>query len=419
MPRSKLGFMRYLKFLVLLSLFSVGGCASLRQRSVPMDKAPLTVRKASFSDLPGWQQDDQYAAAVALQKSCSVIMKQNPGKEMITGGLAGTFADWHSVCQDAENLPVGDEQSARRFFQTRFTPYQIIAGEHRQGLFTGYYEALLHGSRTRHAPYLIPIYGRPSDLVAVHLGDFKPDLKGETIFGHVKDGNLKPYFSRKQIENGAMQDKAPEIVWVDNAVDAFFLHIQGSGRILMDDGTVLRVGYAAQNGQPYTAIGHDLVARGDIPKKDISMQSIRAWLESHPDQAPQVMDLNESYVFFRVLDAGKDEGPMGAEGVPLTPGRSLAVDHRKLPYGVPVYIDAQDPRPEAQAVSQALAAGQPLHEDKKSDKEKEDDGPRLDRLMIAQDTGGAIRGPIRGDVFWGSGHEAAAIAGVMKSKGRA
>ena len=223
--------------------------------------------------------------------------------------------------------------------------------------------------------------------MSVDLGQFSPDLKGKSIQGRVLGQNLVPYYTRAEIERGALEkNNVPAIVYVDNAIDAFFLHIQGSGLVQMDDGRMLEVGYAAQNGRDYHAVGKTLVDQGAIPKDQVSMQAIRAWMEAHPAQAQDLMDKNDSYVFFREL---KDGGPLGAQGVALTPQRSMAVDKSKWAYGIPLYLDAADP-----------------------------DGVALQRLMVAQDTGGAIKGAVRGDYFWGAGDAAADKAGRMKSQGR-
>lgn len=218
----------------------------------------------------------------------------------------------------------------------------------------------------------------------VELGDFRETLKGQRIAGRVVNGNLKPYENRADIEAGKLKDAKP-LVWVDDPVDAFFLHIQGSGRVLLDDGTEMRVGYAAQNGHTYYAVGRELVKRGLMNKDDVSMQSIRAWLEAHPEQAAEFMNLNPSYVFFNELTG---EGPLGAQNVALTPGRSMAVDRTRVPYGTPLWLDIAEPAPDV--------------------------GP-IQRLVIAQDTGGAIKGAIRGDYYWGYGPEAEHYAGLMKS----
>jgi len=354
----------------------------------------LTLKETSFSQLPGWDRDAQGQAIIALQRSCAQILKRSPADNFGVGNFAGTVGPWQDVCEDLnEAVPLNDKQ-ARAFFESHFSPFEMQGMNGADGLFTGYYEPTLHGSHRKHDRFIIPIYSRPNDLVNINLGAFKPDLAGEHIVGRVdKDNNVVPYYDREQIDEGALKGKHDEIVYVDNAVDAFFLHIQGSGRIVMDDGSTVRVGYAAQNGQPYTAIGKALVERGALTKDNVSMQSIRAWLQAHPAEAADVMDIDRSYVFFRKLngDNGPYDGPLGAEGVSLEPGRSLAVDKKMVPYGVPIWLDAQDP----------------------------DGGASIQRLMVAQDTGGAIIGAVRGDFFWGSGDEAAHKAGLMKSKGHA
>ncbi|MDE2336498.1 MAG: MltA domain-containing protein [Alphaproteobacteria bacterium] len=370
----------------------LSGCATFKGWFRPGDR--LALRQTTFAALPGWNADDQSKAAVALQRSCGQMMLKPPAAAFDVGGRTGTMAEWQAVCTALAAAPPQDGAAARKFFEAHFTPYVMSGNAGTQGLFTGYYEPTLHGSTRRHGKYIVPIYGRPENLVTVDLGVFNPALKGEHIVGRVDKGKaLVPYYDRAAIDRGALKGVGETIVWVNNAVDAFFLHIQGSGRIVMSDGKVLRVGYAAQNGLPYVAIGRAMVERGYLDKSNVSMQSIRAWLEGHPKQAAQVMDINESYIFFRKLGraTGPLDGPLGAEGVPLVPRRSLAVDHSLIPYGVPVWIDAANPS----------------------------GGDDLQRLMVAQDTGGAITGAVRGDFFWGAGKEATEMAGLMDSKGRA
>ena len=265
----------------------------------------------------------------------------------------------------------------------------VTADAESTGLFTGYYEAALKGSRTRKGPYQYPLRARPDDLVMVQLGDFREELKGQRIAGRVQSGRLKPYETHAEINAGKLppaQDKT--LVWVDSPVDAFFVQIQGSGVVALDDGTLMRIGYAGQNGHPYYAVGRELVKNGELSKDEVSMQSIRAWMTNNPDKARALMETNKSYVFFEEV---KSEGPKGGEGIALTPMRSLAIDHSLIPYGMPVWLSADHPVP-----SQG----------------------RLNRLMITQDTGGAIRGPVRGDFFWGYGTQAEKLAGAMKSQGR-
>ncbi len=248
-------------------------------------------------------------------------------------------------------------------------PYRAVNGDTDQGLFTGYYEPLLRGSWYPYGSYTIPIYRLPPEAALVN-------------------GRAAPLPSRAQIEAGALAGRGLELLWVDDPTDAFFLHIQGSGQVAMADGSLVRVAFAGKNGHSYFPIGAELVRRGEVPREQMSMQAIRWWLATHPAEAPGLMALNGSYVFFRLIDG---EGPVGAQGVPLTPGRSMAVDPAFVPYGVPLWLDTTDP----------AAGNAPLR-----------------RLVVAQDTGGAIKGPIRGDLFWGSGEEAGAVAGSMKQQGR-
>lgn len=337
----------------------------------------------AFSALPGWTADRHDEAAAALAKSCAVLARRPASRSLGAGGLAGTVGDWRPLC---EALPPPGAAAARAFFERWFTPWAAGA----DGLFTGYYEPTLAASLRRSERYATPLYARPPDLVSVALGDFRPDLAGERIAGRVIDGRLAPYPSRSEIAAGQLEGRGLEIAWIADPVDAFFLHIQGSGRLALDDGGVLRVGYDGRNGRPYTAIGGVLAEEGEIAREEVSMQSIRAWLAANPERAERVMNANSSYVFFRTLA----DGPVGAQGAVLTPGRSLAVDRRFVPLSVPVWLDTEAPLPDG-------SGSAPLR-----------------RLAIAQDTGSAIRGRVRGDVFWGAGAAAAAIAGRMNSRGR-
>jgi membrane-bound lytic murein transglycosylase A len=290
---------------------------------------------------------------------------------------------------------LADAASVRAFFEANFVPYSVGAGREHEGLFTGYYEPLLRGSRTLHGAFKTPLYGVPDDLVSADLGLFKDSLKGQRIAGRVESGALVPYLTRAEITRFGLAGAAP-IVYVDDPVDAFFLHIQGSGRVKLDDGTWLRAVYAGQNGHPYTAIGRVLADRGAIARDQVSMQSIRAWLAKHPKEMQNVLDANPSYVFFAEKPLGDPKfGAEGAEGVALTPGASLAVDRKVHALGVPVWLETTAPDADP----------------------KEPDHP-FQQLLVTQDTGGAITGSVRGDVYWGFGADAASIAGRMKGKGR-
>ena len=348
--------------LAILLTLAVAGCAA--EKPLPPE---LVLQKMSFAQLPGWRDDDPAAALPALKRSCPKL-----GEE------------WRAACAA---LPAVADRDARQYFERWFEPHRVTNRGNPDGLVTGYYEPELHGARTRSARYRVPLYRLPDDMVSVDLGLFRPALKGERIAGRVERGRLVPYADRAQIDRGALSGRGLEIVWVDDPVDAFFLHVQGSGRVILDDGTEMRVGYAGTNGRIYTAIGRELAKDGAMPVEDVTMQSIRAWLTAHPGEAEAMMARNESYVFFRVLTG---DGPLGAEGVALAPGRSIAVDPKFIPLGAPVFVSTADPL----------------------DPEK-----RLRRLTIAQDTGGAIRGPVRADLFWGHGAEAAERAGKMKGRG--
>ncbi|MFA5120131.1 murein transglycosylase A [Zavarzinia sp.] len=357
----------------------------------PLPELPprLVLRPATFADLPAWGADDQAEAWPAFLLSCDRLARRKPETSL---GIAGTVADWRQACAEAKALAAPDAATARQFFEARFRPVQALNNDKPGGLFTGYYEPELDGAAGPDDVNRTPLYRRPGDLVQVDLGDFRDELKGQRIAGKVIDGKLKPYDDRAAIVSGALSGKALELAYVASPVDAFFLEIQGSGRIRFADGRIMRVGFDGQNGHPYVALGKLMLDQGLLARGQVTMQTIKAWLNTHPGEAAGLMNRNPSYVFFR--DLGDGPGPLGAQGVPLTPGRSLAVDRKFLPLGLPIFLDASLPGAEgAQPV--------PLH-----------------RLMIAQDTGGAIRGPVRGDLFLGAGAEAERLAGAMKQEGR-
>ncbi|MBO0332738.1 murein transglycosylase A [Sneathiella sp. CAU 1612] len=357
----------------------------------PPAEDKLVLEKSTFSALPGWDEEEFAGVFPAFLKSCAKIATLPETRQMGGVGMAGTAGDWQPLCAAALALPP-EPDMRRQFFEKNFTPFQIRNNDEKSGLFTGYYEASLNGSREKKPPYLTPLYLRPPELVMVDLGRFREELKGQRIAGKVVGGDLLPYPDRAGIEKGALADRELELVWVDSDIDAFFLHIQGSGLVEMDDGSELRVGYAAQNGHPYFAIGRDLIDKGYVPREEMSMQAIRTWLEENPDKATELMQKNASFVFFRELATG---GPIGAQGVELTPERSLAVDRKWLPLGVPLWL-----------ATEVAPASSPAEIEK------------FERLMMAQDTGGAIVGPVRGDVFWGHGEYAYDMSGRMKSKGQ-
>ena len=366
-------------------------CAPVPEKAEP-DR--LVLRPVSFDDLPGWEADDQSAALQALRRSCAALDERDDDEPLDIAALGGHVGEWCGICAATAGLDGADR--AREFFEANFTPYEARNGARADGLFTGYFEPELRGATQAGGRYGVPLYARPHDLVTVDLGLFRSALAGERVAGRVADGALEPYATRAEIDGGALAAQGLELVWVDDPVDAFFLHVQGSGLISFEDGTTRRLAYAATNGHSYFAIGRWLVDLGALSREDVSMQTIRQWLAANPKRASEVMHENASYVFFRWLEEEQaTEGPVGAQGVTLTAGRSLAVDRRFVPMTVPVWLESAAPDPD------------PAREDRP-----------LRRLMVAQDTGGAIRGPVRGDVFWGTGAEAGAVAGRMKHAGR-
>jgi membrane-bound lytic murein transglycosylase A len=332
----------------------------------------LRLTPVDFSSLPGWNQSDARAALSAFRKSCAEIVKRPAASPM--GGLyAGTAGDWRGACAAASG-------EARAFFENNFTPFALSAGRDTTGLLTGYYEPEIHGSKTEHDSYRIPVYGLPPDLVSVDLGLFLDALKGERIAGKLQGNKLVPYATRAEINANGLAN-APVLFYADDPVAVFFLQVQGSGRVVFDDGSRARAAYAAGNGRPYTAIGRVLAARGAIARENLSLQSIRDWLTRHPKDARAIMETNQSYIFFALKPLGDASlGSKGSEGVALTPQASLAIDPRIHAFGTPIFAASH--------------------------------------LAIAQDSGGAIRGALRGDFYWGFGSNAETNAGAMKSQTR-
>ena len=333
------------------------------------------LQAATWADLPGWRADDLRATFDAFRASCPVLRQR---------------ALWQGVCAAAEASTPGNDEDMHAWFEGRFRPWALVNPDgSRQGLITGYYEPLIRASRTQKPPYVHPLFGPPADLIDVDLADVYPELKHMRLRGRLDGRRLVPYYTRGEWtgQETARADQA--LLWGDDAIDLFFMEIQGSGQVQLDDGSRIRVGYADQNGLPYRSIGRWLIDQGELKSGQASLQGIRAWAEAHPQRLEELLDANPSLVFFRELPL-EGSGPPGALGVPLTPERSIAVDARYVTLGAPVYLDTTRPA----------------------------DNAPLDRLMLAQDTGGAIRGVVRADFYWGSGEEAGDQAGRMRQQGR-
>jgi len=346
------------------------------------------LRRVSLARMPGWHKADHRAALAAFRRSCGRMMAR---ARMRPSRFGGERRDWVLPCLAARHVPM-TQRAARRFFERYFTPVTVQPGGRPSGIFTGYFEPDVEGSLHKSAEYPWPVLARPADLVRFTKAEEKAlGLR----YGRRINGRPVPYFTRKEIENGALDGRGLEIVWLKSIVERFFMHIQGSGRVILKEGGALRLTYGGKSGHPFTGIGRKMLERGLITRGQLSMQGIRKWLEAHPKQAREIMWLNKSYVFFRATKLPDPRlGAFGAQGVQLAPLTSLAVDYRFWPYGAPVWLDTRVPGVHGKGFI-------PFR-----------------RLMLAQDTGSAIRGAVRGDIYFGFGREAGARAGRMNAQGR-
>jgi len=378
---------RHFRYGLLGLALLAAGCAEAPRPPVAPSAGPerLSLIPAAFEDLPGWRDDAAASVLPALLKSCDRFAKLPFDRSIGAEGWGGVAADWNGPCGAARRLPAGDHEAARAYFRQWFQPYLATNNGVAEGTFTGYYEPELAGSRQRQGRFTVPLLARPKDLVIADLGQLRPDLGRDQLAGRVVDGRLEPYPTRAEIEAGRLGTLAQPLLWLNDPVDAHILHIQGSGRIRFDDGTVQRIGVAASNGHKFVGLGKLLADAGKV-EAGSTMPSIRAWLKAHPAEAQPLMAANPRYIFYRLVEG---DGPVGSQGVALTPERSLAVDPKFVPLGVPLWLDTTAPS-----------------------------GQVLRRLVVAQDTGAAIKGPVRGDYFWGAGEPAFEQAGRMKSTGR-
>jgi membrane-bound lytic murein transglycosylase A len=343
----------------------------------PPRAAEPTLERAAYAAIPGWADAVLAPGLRAFASSCARL---------------GAQPALRAACEAARAVPAEDETAARAFVESRFEAWSIVAGDGKaEGLVTGYYEPVLAGSRSRSERFRVPVYGVPPDLVTVDLESVVPELRGLRLRGRLEGNRVVPYWARGEIE-AREGSGAPVLAWVEDAVELFFLQIQGSGQIDLGGGARLRLGYGDQNGQPYRSMGRFLVDRREMTLDQASMQGIKAWAAANPKKLREALDANPSYVFFREMPAGaaQEQGPLGTLGVPLTGGYSVAVDARIVPLGAPLFLSTTWP-----------LSTQPMR-----------------RLVAAQDTGGAIRGAARIDLYWGSGAEAGAQAGRMRQAGR-
>src|SRR5262245_38307120 len=370
--------------------FTAGAASAQESAQEPLKLTGSQLEPVKWTELAGWRADDHLAAFAAYQTSCRASRKirRNDHHGEISGAL------WN-VCHNAKGLRLQDADTARAFFEQNFQPVRIARLGEREGLLTGYFEPIVAGSRFPSPEFHVPVYRRPRDLVAV---GYKPASvafpnKGVQIARRTANNELVPYYDRYAIEAGALDGQKLEICWLKDPFDLLTMQIEGSARVILEDGTPLRISYDSHNGYRYSSIERVLVERNLISRQEMSAQHIRDWMAAHPDDAAKVRAANRSYVFFRVTGLSNEGEPVGAQGVPLTPGRSIAVD-RLHEYGTPFFIEANLPIESVKVVS------------------------AFKRLMIAQDTGSAVVGPAGADLYWGAGDDAARLAGRIRHPGR-
>jgi len=388
--------MRNTRYPLLLSLLL------LLVACVPKVKPPVTAPQALVKirpqQFPDFSDDMSYASLeTAIDQSLDYLERLDASTPFRFG--PDTFTASHlaksmkAFCELTKQTPSADK--LRKAIKTSFLVYRSVGSDGRgKVLFTGYYEPDLQGSLHLSPNYPYPVYRKPDDWVSVNLGLFNPKYAGERIIGRCVNQTVMPYFSRDDIDSkGCLLEKGCELLWVSDRVDLFFLHIQGSGQVLLEDGTVLHVNYDCANGRPYRSIGRLLIDEGSISEEEISMQQIRAYMKNHPEEIERIFNHNESYVFFRLVD----QGPVGSIEVPLTPGRSVATDQRLFPNGALAFIQSEKPIVSEDGIIQSWET--------------------FGRFVLNHDTGGALRGPGRVDLFWGSGPYAETAAGHMKHQG--
>lgn len=367
--------------LSIILVLEISGC--LKETPVSDIKSKAVVTKVSFNQLKGWNNDDFKQVISVFSKNC-ISIANNKNEFLYPSQIKIKTADYQEICRKFTGKNIKTSAQMKKFLEDEFYPYAISDENNPEGKFTSYYEAEIYASFEKTDKYKYPIYGKPSDLVEINLRDFDENLPNMRLVGRVKDGKFIPYYNRREIEKNGI--KAPVIMWGNDLVDIHFMQIQGSAIAHMSDGSDLRIGYADNNGHKFRGIGGILISKKMIDSKDASMVKIREWLRNNPEKAADLMAENERFIFQRLSDS---DGPLGAMGVPLTAGRSIAVDNSYIPLGAVMWLDTYSP-------------------DKKD----------IDKVVFAQDIGSAIKGVVRGDYFWGHGEEALKEAGRMNSKGK-
>jgi len=357
-----------------------------------MAHADSVLTKTGFDQIKGWSDIDKTGSLAAFRRSCDQMQQDNRAFSKAPT-FGGTHEDWREVCSVSRQLGLNPEpKNITAFFENHFTAMKVNDPDLEQGLFTGYFEPVVKGSSSPSAEYSVPVYNRPENLVTFNK---QQQEKTGLRYGRLEGGQPLAYYSRQEIEQGLFDGQNLELVWLKDRADAFFMHIQGSGRVELPDGKTIRLAYAGKSGLPYTAIGAVLINQGELERSEVSMQTIRQWMDKNPDKAKELMWKNKSFIFFRQLPQTDPKlGPVGAQLVNLTPQISLAVDRRYWALGTPVWLETE------------------------IDLNNQNKPQNWRSLLIAQDTGSAIRGYARGDVFWGSGEKAAQIAGNMKAAGK-
>jgi membrane-bound lytic murein transglycosylase A len=353
----------------------------------PLEISGSQYAPVAWADVAGWNDDDHLQAYKAFRASCRPInAARNPPADPKALGIS-----LRDPCRAAKSANISDGAKARAFFEQHFLPLRISRLGEDDGFVTGYYEPVLDGSRTQTEIYTVPVYRRPSNLFVRGFKQDAPSLpnKGQ-VFRKIGRRKLVPYYDRAEIEDGAIAGRGLEICWLKSQTDLLFAQIQGSARVRLEDGSAVRINYDAHNGYPYTAVGRILIDRGIIPREQMSMQKIREWMEQNPDGAQELRRQNRSYVFFREVPLSDKDEAVGAQGVPLTPGRSIAIDKSLHVYGTPFFIAGELP-------IESERSKTPFH-----------------RLMIAQDTGSAIIGPARADLYFGAGADAGRVSGRLR-----